>query len=161
MFDVASELSADLGSNGFFASRRAEQDATVDMTAMIDLVFMLNIFFLVTSIVTTLAEIDLPAAKHVIAADPETSVVFTILLDQPGRPPRVYLGDATDESKLLPADSQEEAIAAASEAGHREGKTAVIIKAEKAVPLRDIARIANIATSVEGMTLNLAVMEKD
>ena len=160
MLDLSSELSAGLGSEGLLSRSNHGAEAHVDMTAMIDLVFMLNIFFLVTSIVTTLAEIDLPAAKHVVAADLETSVVFTVLVDRPGRPPRVYLGDGADTDPL-PADSQEDAIAAAAEAGHRDGRTAVIIKAEKAVPLRDIARIANAATSIEGMTLNLAVMEKD
>lgn len=160
MLDLSSELSAGLGSNGLMGSSRRAAEAHVDMTAMIDLVFMLNIFFLVTTIVTTLAEIDLPAAKHVVAADLETSVVFTVLVDQPGRPPRVYLGDGA-VGDPLPADAQEEAIAAAAEAGRRQGRTSVIVKAEKAVPLRDIARIANAATSIEGMTLNLAVMEKD
>jgi biopolymer transport protein ExbD len=160
MLNLSSELSAGMGAEGLGAAPAHGAEAHVDMTAMIDLVFMLNIFFLVTTIVSTLAEVDLPAAKHVVSADPEMSVIFTVLLDRPGRPPRVYLGDDIKKDPL-PADSQDEAIAAASEAGRNAGKNAVIIKAEKAIPLRDIARIANAATSVEGMTLNLAVLEKD
>ena len=86
MFDLSNDLSTGLEADPLFAEKAPEQDATVDMTAMIDLVFMLNIFFLVTSIVASLAEIDLPAARHVVAADLETSVVFTVLVDRPGKP---------------------------------------------------------------------------
>ena len=39
-------------------------DARFDVTAMVDLVFMMNIFFLVTWVETALAEIDLPTARH-------------------------------------------------------------------------------------------------
>jgi biopolymer transport protein ExbD len=133
--------------------------ARVDMTAMIDLVFMMNIFFLVTSLVAALAEIDLPAAKHVVAADLETSVVLTVMAGEGGRP-RVYLGDGAS-SEPLPEAEQDERIAAAVEEELKGGKTAVIIKAEKNVPMREIARIAADATAREGTKLNLAVMEKD
>ncbi len=135
-------------------------ETRVDMTAMIDLVFMMNIFFLVTTLVATLAEIDLPAAKHVTAADPETSVVLTVVAGEGDSRPRVYLGDGVSGDPL-PEAQQDERIAAHVEAQLREGKTAVIIKAERDVSVREIARIAASATSVEGTKLNLAVMERD
>ena len=53
-------------------------DARFDVTAMVDLVFMMNIFFLVTWVEMALAEIDLPTARHCAAADKEESVVLTI-----------------------------------------------------------------------------------
>jgi biopolymer transport protein ExbD len=121
---------------------------------------MMNIFFLVTSLVATLAEIDLPAAKHVAAADPETSVVLTVIADKGAGRPRVYLGDGVSGKPL--ADAQQDAqITAAVEAQLREGKSGVIIKAERDVSVREIARIAASATTVDGAKLNLAVMERD
>lgn len=134
-------------------------DARVDMTAMIDLVFMMNIFFLVTSLVAALAEVNLPAAKHVVAADLETSVVLTVIAAE-GRAPLVYVGDGAGGEPLGDAQ-QEEHITQAVAAQLREGKSAVIIKAEGKVPMRDIARIAAAASSAEGVKLNFAVMEKD
>lgn len=164
MLDLSNEfsnsLSTGLDGDSLFEKRAPEADATVDMTAMIDLVFMLNIFFLVTSIVASLAEIDLPSARHVVAADLDSSVVFTVLVDRPGRPPRVFVGDG-EEGQPLPAETLDQAIAAATEAGRAAGKTTIIIKAEKAVRMHDVARISAAATANEEMPLTLAVMEKD
>ena len=56
-----------------------ENHSEFDITAMIDLVFMMNIYFLVTTITAALADINLPSAQHCSPADLETSVVITIL----------------------------------------------------------------------------------
>ena len=37
----------------------------------------------------------------------------------------------------------------------------MLIKAARKLPVREVARIANAATAVKGVKLNLAVMEKD
>jgi len=159
-FDPAGLGGSSLGLEPMFGRKRRGQDATVDMTAMIDLVFMMNIFFLVTSIVTALAEIDLPAAQHVVAVDVEDSVVFSILAVAEGNPPLIYLGNPSDGKRLAGDDPSDQIEAAVAEAA-LQGKSSVVIKAEKHVPLREIVRLAAAATSAEGMTLSLAVMEKD
>jgi len=66
-------------------------DARFDVTAMVDLVFMMNIFFLVTWPKCARAEIDLPTARHCTAAQKEQSIVFTVLK---GTPAVVYLATA-------------------------------------------------------------------
>ena len=141
------------------ARRPLVDDARFDITAMVDLVFMMNIFFLVSWIGAALAEVDLPAARHCVPADADSCVVVT-LTDSGGAVPSVYLGDARAAGKLSP-NGLEEQITAAVEAGVREGKTIVLIKAEKNVRLRDVARIGALATAVKGIKLNLAVMEKE
>jgi biopolymer transport protein ExbD len=142
-------------------SHRAPQaiDARVDMTAMIDLVFMLNIYFLVTSLVNVLAEIDLPAAKHVVAADLDRSIILTVIAVADGSSAQIYLGEGK-AARLIPQGDEEASIAEAVEAGKIAGKNSVVIKAERRVPLREISRVAN-AAAAEEITLNLAVMEKD
>ena len=55
-----------------------EDDAEFDITAMIDLVFMMNIYFLVTFVTVSLTQVDLPAATHVAALDADTTVIFTV-----------------------------------------------------------------------------------
>jgi hypothetical protein len=55
---------------------------------------------------------------------------------------------------------QEEQIAAAVDAGLARQKTDVLIKAEKAIRLREVRRISA-AASREGVTLNMAVWEKE
>ncbi|MBX3414775.1 MAG: biopolymer transporter ExbD [Pirellulales bacterium] len=129
------------------------------MTAMIDLVFMLNIFFLVTSLVTALAEVDLPAAKHVVAADMESATTITILSAGGGADGQVYLGE-DKESRLIPQLDEEVSISTAVTTGLAAGKELVVIKAERRVPLRVVSRVAA-AASIDGVRLHLAVMELD
>jgi len=131
-------------------------DARFDVTAMVDLVFMMNIFFLVTWAEMARAEIDLPTARHCTAAQKEQSIVFTVLK---GTPAVVYLGDGTGSGQLSPGEVDQR-VSAAVEDGVRDGKDIILIKAEKEVLLRDVAHIANIATAVKGTKLMLAVIEK-
>src|SRR6476620_259993 len=88
-------------------------EARFDITAMIDLVFMMNIFFLVTAVAAGLAEIDLPPARRCAPADPETSVIFTILAKS-DREAAIYAADGT-AGKPLSAFDPEPAIRQAIE----------------------------------------------
>ena len=103
------------------------------------------------------AEIDLPAAKHCLAADAEKAVVITITA---GQTPSVYLGDVKSGGAIDPYEV-EWRLKKAAEDGKNAGKAVVLIKAEKQVRLRDLVRISAAATSVKGMKLNLAVIEKN
>src|SRR5438876_196830 len=65
----------DLGQSdtGGFVSRRGEfEPPEFDITAMVDLVFMMNIYFIVT-FVTVAGALNLPTAKHVSPLDAETA----------------------------------------------------------------------------------------
>jgi biopolymer transport protein ExbD len=130
-------------------------DARFDVTAMVDLVFMMNIFFLVTWAEMARAEIDLPKARHCSAAEKEKSIVFTIIK---GTPVTVFAGDGTGTGQLSP-NEVDQRVSAVVEDGVRDGKEYVLIKAEKDVLLRDVVHIATIATAVKGTKLMLAVIE--
>ncbi|MFO0901057.1 MAG: biopolymer transporter ExbD [Pirellulales bacterium] len=133
--------------------------AHFDITAMIDLVFMMNIFFLVTTVGAALAELDLPAARHAVAAQLDESVVVSVT-GGAGRPTLVYLGDGASGEALRSAEEQEQRIRAACEAGVATGKPTVLLKAERSVPMREIVRLSS-AASVEGAQLHLAVIEQE
>ncbi len=142
------------------ARRPFEEEARFDITAMVDLVFMMNIFFLVTWVGAALAEIDLPAARHCVAADPETSVIVTVMGGD-SRGLEVFVGDARSGPPLVNL-SRDRTEGPGRGAGRGAGgKDTVLIKAEKSVRLRDVARIAASAMAVEGLKLRLAVMEKE
>ena len=154
-------LGPGLDDNPLVPRRPIHDEARFDITAMIDLVFMMNIFFLVTTVTAALAEIDLPAARHCAPADRDSSVIFTITTGADRGAGQVYLGE-TDEGKPLgDLDAQERAVRDAVEAGVRANKKTVLIKAEKDVRLRDVARVGGIAVSVPGTELKLAVIEKE
>jgi biopolymer transport protein ExbD len=132
-------------------------DARFDVTAMVDLVFMMNIFFLVTWAELARAEIDLPTARHCTAAEKELSVVFTMTVSSGSL--IVYVGDGTGSGQLSPGEVDQR-VTAAVEDGVRDGKEIVLIKAEKDVLLRDVAHVASIATADRKAKLMLAVIEK-
>ncbi len=136
-------------------------EAHVDMTAMIDLVFMLNIFFMVTTLATALAELDLPAAHYVTAADLDKSLLISIVAKGKGDRPQVYIGDVKG-GELIPDNQIEDRIATAVQQARLAGKTGVLVKAEKHAPLAMDARVGSaVAAASEEMKLNFAVMEKD
>jgi biopolymer transport protein ExbD len=141
-------------------SRRPESDMpSFDITAMVDLVFMMNIYFLVTFVAVT-GELNLPAARHVAALDADTAVILTVVRNLDGKSVTVYLGDGQKGESITDAAQQEKRIQEAVEQGVAAGKTAVLLKAEKKVRLADLFRVATAAT-VEGAKLHVAVLEKD
>lgn len=158
---AGSNLSDDVFGDNPLTPRRAFHDeARFDITAMIDLVFMMNIFFLVTTVGASMAEIDLPTARHCAPADRDMSVIVTILASPDRGPGRVFLED-TPEGRPLELAQQERSIREAVEAGVRAKKNTVLIKAEKSVRLRDVARVGTVANSVPGIELKVSVIEKE
>lgn len=134
-------------------------DAHFDITAMIDLVFMMNIFFLVTWIGQSMNELNLPAAQHCAAVDGDLSVMFSVVPDVDGDAVTLYVGDDA-KTPITDPERQEQAIRDAVEEGLVDGKTSVVFKAEKKVRLREMARLTS-AASIEGMQLHLGVIEKE
>ena len=153
----------DLGGTSYspiIARKNLHDDAEFDVTAMIDLVFMMNIYFLVTFLTAALGEVDLPSAKNVTPLDPETAVMFTVLSGLNDESVTVHLVDRPESEQITDDEEQDQAIHAAVEQGAAAGKTAVLIKAEKHVSLRQLFRLMSAAT-VEGMKIHVAVLELD
>ena len=143
-----------------YPKREYHDESRFDITAMIDLVFMMNIFFMVTTVTAALGEIDLPEAKHCAPSDRDNSVVFTIIASPDRGRARVYIGEDSAGQSLTDA-GQDAAIREAVEAGVRAQKHTILIKAEKAVRLRDVSRVAGAAAAVPGTELKIDVLEKD
>ena len=153
----------DLGSTGsdqLIARRPDSEMPEFDITAMVDLVFMMNIYFLVTFVTVAMGELNLPAATHVTALDAESAVILTLTRSLDGKSASLYLGDGPKGEAITDPTQQEQRVQAAVEQGVAEGKKSVLLKAEKKVRLADLFRVAT-AASVEGAKFNVAVMEKD
>jgi len=146
--------------------RRLPDSGEMDITPMIDVTFLLLIFFLVTSTVPDPSKaINLPPARHGAAVNPRTSVIITVAergapaSGSPG-PALVYLGDGKATAPL-PDDpaNQDTRITRAVREGFAEGRSTVLIKAERGVKHREVSRVATAAAEVEGIQLHLAVLE--
>lgn len=140
--------------------KHLHDDAEFDITAMIDLVFMMNIYFLVTFLTAALGEVDLPSASHVTPLDVEDAVVLTVMAGLNDDSTTLYLANGPGGDAITDNEEQDTAIQRAVEEGAAEGKSAVLIKAEKQVCLRELFRIMS-AAAVEGVKLHVAVMEVD
>jgi len=92
-----------MGSSEFqplLARKKSHDDAEFDITAMVDLVFMMNIYFLVAFLTAAAAEINLPTAQHVAALDADTAITFTVMGTLDGKGVQVYLGDGTKSQPI-------------------------------------------------------------
>lgn len=160
MSEPSANTSFDNPFNKLLGRKSLRDDAHFDITAMIDLVFMMNIFFLVTWVGASMDELNLPTAQHCAAVDGDLSVMFSVLPDFEGDSVTVYVGDGAEGTPLTDPEQQEQAIRAAVEEGLADGKTAVVFKAERKVRLREMARLTS-AAALEGMQLHVGVIEKE
>ncbi|MHC4178888.1 MAG: ExbD/TolR family protein [Planctomycetota bacterium] len=135
--------------------RRLRETADISITPMIDITFLLLIFFLVASIPDATIAVQLPPARHGKAVNPRTSVILTVAEGGREGGATVYLGDGK-VGRVLTQDNE---ITDAVRAGFGEGKLTVLIKAEKGVKHREVSRVSAAAARVEGIRLHLAVLE--
>jgi biopolymer transport protein ExbD len=154
----------DEGVEPVLARRRKLEEADMDITPMIDMTFLLLIFFLVTSKMGPKAGIELPPAKHGAAAVEKNNVILTI---GPGDPiARVYRGESTDAQDAFAsgnAEEQENQVVAFIEAELSKsggGKKSVLIQAEKGLKHREVARIAKAAGRANVEELYVGIIEK-
>ncbi len=148
------------GSDQLFNRRLDPEPPEFDITAMVDLVFMMNIYFLVTFVTVAMGEIALPSARHAAPLDADTATILTVARTLDGKSITVYIGDGPKGEPLTEPAQQEKRIQEAVEQGKVAGKTDVLLKAEKKVRLGELFRVAT-AAGAEGVKLHIAVLEKD
>ena len=147
-------------SDGRRRSRMDEID--MDITPMIDMTFLLLIFFLVSSTPDQQTAIDLPPAQHGIGVSQLESVVFTVAEGGLNTAP-VYAADGRIPGTELPdePEARRNRVRELVEEGFRDDKTSVVIKGDKNVAHRDVAELVKAASQVNGVKLHLAVLDTE
>ncbi|TWT98066.1 Biopolymer transport protein ExbD/TolR [Botrimarina colliarenosi] len=142
--------------------RAASGEDDVDITPMIDITFLLLIFFLVTSTPDQESAVHLPEALHGEAVSQLESTVFTVS-QEAGDVASVYAADGKLAEFLLPGDAaaRDAAIQKAVETGLTDNKPNVIVKADKGVAYRHVATVVASISRVPGASLHLAVLDTD
>ena len=140
--------------------RRRPDDVEMDITPMIDVTFLLLIFFLVSATPDKRTAIELPKADHGVGVSQLRSVVLTIAEGGLNAAP-VYAADGripgTELSDHL--DTRREQIGELVEEGFRENKPNVVIKGDRNVAYREVARVIKAVSQVQGVKIHLAVLE--
>lgn len=146
---------------GVWRPRPLREQLDLEMTPLIDVTFLLLVFFLVATVPEVQAALELPPARHGIGVSRQAAVSVTLAWRQ-GQPAAVYLADGKQGDPLDGDPAVErQAVRAAMQQALSQGKRDVLIKAERGVLYRDVARVAAAATSIAGMRLNLAVLERE
>lgn len=149
-----------IGTSVFSQRRRPKADSEIDIAPLIDMVFLLLIFFLVSSTLDRQSSIDLPETEYGTTVSERNAT--TISVEGKGDDVRVYIGDNVG-GEALPdlTEPQESAIARAVEAGYLEGKTMLVIKADREVHAGEISRIISAATAaVDELDIFMATVEE-
>jgi biopolymer transport protein ExbD len=143
-----------------FLRGREREDIEMDITPMIDMTFLLLIFFLVSSTPDQQTAIDLPPAEHGVGVSQLHSVIFTIAEGGVNVAP-VFAADGRVPGTELPEEpeARRRRVQELVEQGFREDKTNVVIKGDKNVAHRDVAELVKAASQVAGMQIHLAVLE--
>lgn len=143
----------------FLRPRRPSTDDELDITPMIDITFLLLIFFLVSSKLDAEQAVDLPKARHGGVVVGKESVIL-IMRRGTGDQSEVLRSDGGPFSRDL--EQQNEEIAVYVQQGLDAGKKHVIIRAEGSVRHGEVGRVSGaISESMEeGQVINIAVMEQ-
>jgi len=139
---------------------RRREEAEMDITPMIDVTFLLLIFFLVTSLPDQKTAIELPKADHGVGVSQLHSVIFTVAEGGLDAAP-VYAADGRVPGTELSDDlnTRRKQIGELVGKGMREGKSNVVIKGDKNVAYREVARVVKAVSQVKGVAIYLAVLE--
>jgi biopolymer transport protein ExbD len=140
--------------------KRDEEDLDMDITPMIDITFLLLIFFLVSSRPDQNTAIHLPKAQHGDAVSQRYSTVISVGEGGIDQAP-VFRGDGKFPDKQLSPDpeTRSDEIAEHIQSGIAEGKTDIVIKADRGVACRDIDGVLKAISKTEGIKIYLGVLE--
>jgi biopolymer transport protein TolR len=128
-------------------------EGDLDITPMIDITFLLLIFFLVAAKLQQSATAELPTARYGSGVSTKTAAILTVI-PGPGEHAKVFKGDTIDSAAQVKAadlTDQEREIAAyierqlAGDPPEVEPKQHVLIKAARDVRSREVARVARAA----------------
>jgi biopolymer transport protein ExbD len=131
-------------------------DGEMDITPLIDCVFLLLIFFMVTSTMQGTPDVDVPFAHYGTGVPGRNATIVTLRNPPPADlgPPLVILGDGRGPQ----ADFAE--LKTYVEEGLRNERNHVIIKAERTVPHGFVQEVARVVSGIEGIRFNIGVQEK-
>lgn len=135
-----------------FKRDRGSPPGELDITPMIDVTFLLLIFFMVSSTMQPAANLDLPPADFSKGVTVSSSAVVVAKAPSGANiDPQLFLGDdAKSESSLGELRSY-------LEEQQRAGVTKVVIKAEGDVPHGFVNEIARAVKEFEGLEMYLGV----
>lgn len=131
---------------------RSDSDVDLDITPMIDVVFLLLIFFMVTSTMQSKKELDVPPARNGTGVSSTDATIISLT-----KPP-----DSTTPPGVILSTGQPgsfDDIQKDVETGFGEGKAKVIIKADRDVLNKHTLEAMRKAAEVDGVQIFIEVRD--
>lgn len=141
--------------------RRRKLDVTdLDITPMIDVTFLLLIFFMVTSTMKEPATADIPPARFGVGTDSTEATIITVLPPDDAGEVQVRFPDASLHSlaDLRKDGALAELVQAAATADPP--RLNVVINADRDLPHGVVREVSKLIGSVEGVRYFLGVQDK-
>lgn len=138
---------------GRFHTKKREQEADLDITPMIDVTFLLLIYFLVTSTMSQSDVLDLPTARYGTGVTSNETSTITIKRGA-GNSTEILIGDG-EKADLADVSRYVEDRLNSAENVHK-----VMIKAEREIPHGSVQEVARAVSAIEGIEFYIAVEEK-
>lgn len=139
------------------SKKKSNDEADLDITPMIDVTFLLLIFFMVASKMDPQKTANVPPARHGIGADGRGSTFVTVLADAGGGPGRVILGDGPDGDEAMNL----ELVKSYVQNGLQEGKETCIIKADRDVAEGRVQDVLKALGEIEGLKFAVGVKDPE
>lgn len=145
-------------------ARRKLEETEMDITPMIDITFLLLIFFIVATKISTNKDVSLPPAQHGINVIQKDSIVISVK-ETSGGGITVTGGLGSGEATRLDApdvDAQAEAVTqfVTDSLQQADTRPQVILMADRNVKHRIVAAIARAAANAGEISLYVAVLEE-
>ena len=141
------------GASAWQSRPKNQEDMDLDITPMIDVTFLLLIFFMVTSTMQESRDLEVPAAKHGVGVDTSEGTTMLIVNGAgDGAPPTIELEDGREISL-------EELDAVVAESMQSD-KTHFVIKASGQVSHGFVQQVTRVVNAQEGATFSIGVRDK-
>ena len=146
-------MPSSIGGGGLKKKKKPEE-AELDITPMIDVTFLLLIFFMVTSTMQSQAETNVPPAKHGIGADANEAIMITVLAEPGGGAGRILLGDnGGDEVTNM------DLVKAYVQEGISQQKKLVIVKADRDVSHGKVTEVLKALADLDEIQFSVGVQD--
>lgn len=135
--------------------KKNDEEADLDITPMIDVVFLLLIFFMVTSTMDDQKTANVPPAEHGVGADTNKATLVSVIADPGGGVGRVILGDDPEGEEIVNLDLVRRYV----QAGFNDGKELCIIKAERDVKEGRVQEVLKVLADIDGLKFAIGVQD--
>jgi biopolymer transport protein ExbD len=141
--------------DGTISRRSGLGEMDLDITPMIDVTFLLLIFFMVTSIMQKDQDAEIPYAEHGDGVSTQNAAIISIS-GREGTEPTIRVQTAGGGSQETLISGVRDFVEEERRAKH----THVIIKAGGQVPSGVVREVSEIVNGVEDMTFSIGVQDK-